>query len=122
MEAKFCRNKDGNVAVGVGRWEGRTVKNPNPKRPDDLCRACYIETHGSEFIKVEVLGAGMEFAIACARTGNDITTGGVAELDPTATNIAALVAAGLVRVLPAEEPAEAAEPAQEPAAKGKAKA
>lgn len=109
MEVQLCENNDGNIAVGVGRWEGRTVRNPHPKRPATLCRGCYVERFAGEFVRVEVLDE--RIAIADARTTEAVEMGGVAELDPSVTNIAALVSSGFVKVLKAD-PARAAAPAK----------
>lgn len=104
---KFCINEDGRIAIGTGN------------RPIEYCRLCYVATYGPEMVEVKVvipyrdLGVDPdEMAIACAKTGEDIQSGGTAWLDPVETNVAALVYAGYVEIVP---PAAPAKPADKPA-------
>lgn len=90
---KFCKNDDGKIAIGTGI------------RPIEYCRECHIQAHSGEFVEASVvinhrdLGIDPEaLAIACAKTGEDISTGTV-WLDPVETNIAALVYAGYIEVI-----------------------
>lgn len=109
MDIVFCANgMDHGVAVGVGHWQGRRgTENPHPRRPATLCRPCLVKLVDADLVRVEVTTPA-EAAIACIRTGEDITTGGTAWLDPAQTNIAALVYAGYVKVLPPDaKPAKA---------------
>lgn len=109
MDIQLCVNDDGNIAVGVGHWEGRgSNRNPYPKRPANRCRGCYVDEFGDQFVRVEVLDE--RIAIADARTTEAVEVGGVAELDPAVTYIPALVYSGFVKVLPMAEPARAAAP------------
>ena len=101
MEIKFCENEDGRIAVGTGI------------RPVRFCRPCYAEAYGPEFQAWNVviphrdLGVEPEeIAIACAKTGEDISSGTV-WLDPVETNIPALVYAGYIEATPAAAPAKA---------------
>lgn len=96
---KFCEKDDGKVAIGTG------------KRPIEYCRAHYVETYGPEFqawnviIPHKAMGIDPEdMAIACAKTGRDISAGTV-WLDPVETSIAALVYGGLIEAIPAAAPA-----------------
>jgi len=92
---KFCKNGDGKIAVGTG------------KRPIEYCRPCYVKECGPEFqawnvvIPHKELGIDPEdMAIACAKTGEDISAGTV-WLDPVETSIPALVYGGLIEAIPA---------------------
>lgn len=95
MVIKFCKNDDGRIAVGTGI------------RPVEYCRPCYVVAYGPEFQSWNVviphrdLGVEPEeIAIACAKTGEDISSGTV-WLDPVETNIPALVYAGYIEAIPA---------------------
>lgn len=94
MEIKFCKNEDGNIAIGTGI------------RPIEYCRPCYIETYGPEFVEVEVhvpyrdMGIDREqLGIACAKTGTDVFDGGTAWVDPVETNVVALVYTGFAKLV-----------------------
>jgi hypothetical protein len=98
---KFCENGDKRVAVGTG------------KRPIQYCRPCYVKECGGEFqawnviIPHKALGLDPEdMAIACAKTGEDISAGTV-WLDPVETSIEALVYGGLIEAIPAAPAAKA---------------
>lgn len=98
---KFCKNDDGKIAIGTG------------KRPIEYCRPCYVKAYGGEFqawnviIPHKALGIDPEdMAIACAKTGEDISAGTV-WLDPVETSIPALVYGGLIEAIPAAAPAKA---------------
>lgn len=98
MEIKFCENGDKRVAVGTG------------KRPIRWCRACYVKECGPEFEAWKVTALVDESedieGIACARTGEVITSGGTVWLDPKETAIAALVYQGVIEALPEPAPAK----------------
>lgn len=113
---KFCKNGDKRIAVGTG------------KRPIEYCRPCYVAAYGDQFEQWSVviphreLGLDEEnLAIACAKTGQDVTSGPV-WLDPVETNIEALVYAGFIEALPAEKPAAAEKPPAAAPEKAPAKA
>ena len=96
---KFCENGDKRIAVGTGI------------RPIRWCRPCYVKECGDQFeawnvvIPHKAMGLDPEdMAIACARTGEDISTGTV-WLDPVETSIEALVYGGLIEAIPAAAPA-----------------
>lgn len=93
MEIKFCENDDKRVAVGTG------------KRPIKWCRPCYVTECGPEFEAWQVTALVDEAedveGIACAKTGEVITSGGTVWLDPKETHIAALVYQGVIEALPA---------------------
>lgn len=98
---KFCKNDDGKIAIGTG------------KRPIEYCRPCYVKAYGGEFqawnviIPHKALGIDPEdMAIACAKTGEDISAGTV-WLDPVETSIEALIYGGLIEAIPAAAPAKA---------------
>jgi hypothetical protein len=79
------------------------VKAP---RSSDFCRDCYREQilRDVALLKCEVIGAA---PITDARTQESVNPGGVVELDEAESNIAALVAAGSIKVLaPAKAPAK----------------
>lgn len=92
MPAKFCVNGDNNVAVAGPRSR-------------EHCRDCYNSNvlKGVELIKFEVTAG----AVTDARTQVSHGKGNVVELDPAETNIAALVAGGLGKVVAAKAPAKA---------------
>lgn len=96
MAAKFCVKGDFQVAV----------KAP---RSSDHCRDHYRGEvlAAVELLRCEVTGVA---PVTDARTQASIPPGQVVELDPEETNVAALVAAGAVKVAPA--------PKAEPKAKG----
>jgi hypothetical protein len=107
-EVQFCVRECGNLAVGVGRWEGRRVKNPFPPRPRDLCRQHLIELVEPDLVRCEVID---RFSVIDFKTLESVAKPGVVWLDPCETNIAILVATGIVKVLPRDDdPAPAAEP------------
>jgi hypothetical protein len=92
---RFCKNGDKRIAIGTG------------KRPIEFCRPCYVKEYGDQFEAWNVViphrEMGIEpeeMAIACAKTGEDISAGTV-WLDPVETNIPALVYGGLIEAIPA---------------------
>lgn len=95
MPAVFCTEPGcDRVAVGVGYWQGRGG-NINPAQPRPRrCRAHYLELCGGEFVRFEVTG---DARLVDARTGESMGRGHVIELDPVATNVRALAAAGFCR-------------------------
>jgi hypothetical protein len=94
VEIKFCENEDGRIAVGTGI------------RPIRWCRACYVKECGPEFQAWKVIVQADDVdGIACAKTGETISRGGTAWLDPAETNIAALVYGAFIEAFPAEKPA-----------------
>jgi hypothetical protein len=104
MEIKFCESGDKKVAIGTG------------VRPIRWCRACYVTQCGDQFEEWNVVISHRELGIdeenlgiACARTGETITSGTV-WLDPVETNIAALVYAGFIE--PVQAPKSAAKAAK----------
>jgi len=102
VEIKFCKNEDGKIAVGTG------------KRPIEFCRDCYRTERADEFQSWKVVFRDQNdeereaLAIACAKTGEDIQTGGTVWLDPVETHIPSLVYAGFIEALPKAAPAKAA--------------
>lgn len=102
MEIKLCKNEDGKIAVGTGN------------RPTEFCRDCYRTEHADEFQAWKVVFRDQTaeereaMAIACAKTGEDIQTGGTVWLDPVETNILSLVYAGFIEALPKAAAAKAA--------------
>jgi hypothetical protein len=105
MPAQLCTEPGcNNIAVGVGYWQGRPGNmNEAPPRPL-RCRQDYVRLCGPEFVAVDVVGPT---TVACARTGNAVGRGGTAYLDPVATNVVALVAAGAIRLPAPATPAKA---------------
>lgn len=95
MSIQFC-TRDGchEVAVGVSTWD------TNAPRPDKLCRPHRLE--GLATVRCEVVGP---LQVTDVRTQRGVGKGGVVELDPVETNVAQLVYAGHVRVLPEDAPA-----------------
>lgn len=93
MPAKFCR-VDGcyNVAIGAAR----SRVHCRPHYNSDVLK-------GVELVKFEVTAG----AVTDARTQVSHGKGNVVELDPAETNIAALVAGGLGKVVAAKAPAKA---------------
>lgn len=96
---KFCQKDDRKIAIGTG------------KRPIEFCRAHYVEVYGPEMqawnvvIPHKAMGLDPEdMAIACAKTGQDISAGTV-WLDPVETSIEALVYGGLIEAIPSQAPA-----------------
>lgn len=78
-------------------------------RSQNHCRGHYATEilSGVELIRFEVTaqprfvgGKARRPGVVDARTGQTVHAGGVVELDPAGTNIAALVAAGLGKVVP----------------------
>jgi hypothetical protein len=102
MDIQFCARGCGNVAVAHGRWEGKpnkpATRNPHPVRPRDLCRQHLLDSIAGEIVRVEVVG---KWGVVDVRTSETVYAPGVVELDPAQTNIAQLVYAGIVKVLPA---------------------
>jgi hypothetical protein len=91
---KSCENGDGRIAIGTGI------------RPIKFCRPCHLAAYGDQFTAWNViiphreLGLDPEdMAIACAKTGEDISAGTV-WLDPVETRIDALVYGGLIEAIP----------------------
>jgi hypothetical protein len=95
----MCKNEDGRPAVGTG------------KRPLLWCRDCYVKECGEQFqawkVTAVVDQADDVEGIACAKTGEVITSGGTVWLDPAETSIPALQYAGFIEPFPAP-PAKAA--------------
>lgn len=96
MAAKFCVKGDNQVAIKAAR-------------SSDHCRDHYRTEvlAGVELLRCEVTGVA---PVTDARTQVSVPAGQAVELDPMETDIAALVAAGAVKVLPAAK--------AEPKAKG----
>lgn len=72
------------------------------------CRSCYnrdILAAADDLIQFEVT-AGSGAKVTDCRTQTGVGPGGVATLDPRETNVAALVAAGLGKVVPSAVPAK----------------
>lgn len=93
-QIKFCE-VDGchEVAVGVSRWD-------RDKKPESrFCRADYLAQ--AELVKCEVVGT---CEITDARTNVGVGQGGVVELDPLQSNLAQLVYAGHVKIVPEKKP------------------
>lgn len=95
MPANFCI-VDGCYEAAVGAARSR-----------QHCRGHYLSEvlAGVELVRCEVVGTergrrGEQCRVTDARTAQSVGRGGVVELDPEETNIAALVAAGAVKVLP----------------------
>lgn len=97
---ELCKNEDGRPAVGTG------------KRPKLWCRACYVKECGADFQAYRVAAVVDQVddveGIACAKTGEVITSGGTVWLDPVETSIPALLYAGFIEPFPAPAPAKAA--------------
>lgn len=94
MNVKFCKHDGCNdVAIGVERWD----RNLEPV--NDYCRSHYLSDVMGETTRCEVIGP---HPITDVRTQTGVAKGGVVELDPFQTNIAQLVYAGHVKVLPAK--------------------
>ena len=104
MEIAFCAAPGCHeVAVGHGYWQGRGAnRNPYSRRPADMCRAHHIERIEGDLVRCEVVGNA---AITDVRTGRSVGRGGVVELDPVETNLAQLVHAGHIKVVPAAKAA-----------------
>lgn len=100
MPVKFC-DHEGCHEVAV-----------KAARSGDHCRTHYAEDvlSGVELMRCEVVGPSL---ITDVRTNTGVGAGGTVELDPEETNVAALVAGGHVKVIPAETKAKA-----KPAEKG----
>lgn len=92
MAAKFCVKGDYQVAVKAAR-------------SSDFCREHYRTEvlAGVDLLRCEVVGVA---PVTDARTQASIPPGQVVELDPEETNVAALVAAGAVKVVPAAPKAQ----------------
>jgi hypothetical protein len=105
--SEFCAEDDCyEVAVGFGRWEGRgALRNDHPKRPR-RCRPHHLAAIAGQIVRCQVI-APEDLAIVDVRTGRDVAAPDVVELDPAETNIAALVAGGLVKVLASDAKAAA---------------
>jgi hypothetical protein len=107
MDIVFCARDDGRIAVRHGRWEGKQGKpatqNRHPQRPINLCREHLLEVIAGEIVRVEVVG---KWGVVDVRSHETVYAPGVVELDPAQTNIAQLVYAGVVRVLPPAAPAK----------------
>lgn len=104
MDIKMCERGDYQPAVGTG------------KRPMRWCREHYLEEHGGEFVRAEVIG---ELPVTDVRTSAEVEKGGTVELDPEETHVGQLVYAGAIRVLPPEQSSPTTTPATsepEPAA------
>lgn len=103
MSAQFCVI-DGCFEVAIAAARSRRH-----------CRGHYrdILAQATDLVRCEVTaGAGISVRAALAGvtdcvTNETVRQGGVVTLDPQETNIAALVAGGTVKVLPAAKPAKA---------------
>lgn len=97
--AKFCKLGDYQVAI-------------KGARSDEYCRDHYNSEILArvDLVKFEVTAESPKARVTDARTQVSHGRGSVVELDPAETNIAALVAAGLGKVVPSK-------PASKPAAK-----
>ena len=100
---KFCKHDGGchEVAIGVSRW------HPDQKPVSNYCRPHYLSDVLTETVRCEVVGP---CAVTDCRTQQGVGKGGTVELDPLETNVAQLVYAGHVKVIPAK-------PADKPQAK-----
>ncbi|MGN9802064.1 hypothetical protein [Micromonospora sp. L32] len=105
MDIKMCERGDYQPAVGTGI------------RPLRWCREHYLEEHGDEFVRAEVVG---DAPVTDVRTGDEVRRGGTVELDPQETRIEQLVYAGAIRVLPQEKTKPAASDAGDESADGDA--
>lgn len=91
MDIKFCKRAGCyEPAVGTGI------------RPAEHCRAHYLESISAEIVRAEVVG---DVPVTDVRTGVGVEKGGLVELDPVETNVAQLVYARHIKVIPAEKPA-----------------
>lgn len=98
MTVKFCVNGDYQVAIKAARSA-------------DHCRDCYVAEvldKADDLLVAEVVGAA---PVTDARTQESVAPGGEVVLDPAATNVAALVAAGAVKVSGPRKKATPAKPA-----------
>lgn len=96
--AKFCKLDDYEVAI-------------KGARSGEYCRSHYNSEilAGVDLVKFEVTAASPMARVTDARTQVSHGRGNVVELDPAETNIAALVAAGLGKVVkPEPKPAKPA--------------
>jgi hypothetical protein len=76
-------------------------------RTDDLCRKDYradVLAVADDLVRAEVLcdrgSRGEDTGVTDAVTNQTVYFGGVVTLDPRETNLAALVAGGIVKILP----------------------
>lgn len=92
MAAKFCV-KDGCYEVAVAAARSR-----------EHCRTHYNTEvlAGVDLVRFEVTAESSKARVTDARTQVSHGRGSVVELDPAETNIAALVAAGLGKVVPSK--------------------
>lgn len=92
---KFCKHAGGchDVTIGVSRW------NRENEPVSDFCRTHYLSDVLTETVRCEVVGPA---PVTDCRTQQGVGKGGVVELDPLETNVAQLVYAGHVKVLPVE--------------------
>lgn len=94
MAQKFCAH------------EGCYLVAARKPRSGDYCGEHYLTDvlAGVELVRAEVVGGtgrrGEECRVTDARTGQSRGAGQIVELDPVGTSIAAVVAAGAVRILP----------------------
>lgn len=95
MLPKFCSKGDYQPAIKAAR-------------SNELCRDHYNSEilAGVELVRFEVTAESPKARVTDARTQVSHGRGHVVELDPEETNIAALVAAGLGRVVPAKPAAD----------------
>ena len=94
MKIKICAHDDcHDVAIGVSRWD------PNQRPHDRHCRAHYVSDVMGEPVLAEVVGPCL---ITDSVTNEGVDLGGTVRLDPLQVNVAQLVYAGHVRVLPAK--------------------
>lgn len=93
MTIKFCLAEGcPEVAIGVSRHD------PGQRPESRYCRAHYLAQ--ARTVRCEVVGV---CEITDARTDAGVGRGLVVELDPLQTNIAQLVHAGHVKLLPAKQ-------------------
>ncbi len=112
MDIAFCAATGCfDAVVGVGYWQGRQgTENPLPPWPNDMCRIHHLERIEPGLVRCKVVGPAR---IVDTRTTTSVAMPGEVELDPVETNIAALVYAGYVKVLPATKSAAASKTTKE---------
>lgn len=100
MSAKFCATS-GCFEVAIGAARSR-----------DLCRTHYRDllAKSTDLVKCEVVAShgsrGQSAGVTDCVTNETVRFGGTVTLDPRETNIAALVAGGIVKVIPSKEKAK----------------
>jgi hypothetical protein len=97
VKIKFCaRESCHKVAVGVSRW------NPAERPEDRYCREDYQALAMPETVFAEVIGNA---EITDVRTQTGVGRGGLVELDPREVNVAHLVYAEHIKIVPAPKKA-----------------